>query len=82
MTNNDAMTACRNNLIDQTRKNCGAVNLWCGPPHTVVINPRKPIIDQMIIPAGKAVGEIGPVLRQNVDAQIAIRRDSIGDPAA
>ena len=82
LTNEDAVAACRNDLFDQTREDGRAVDLRRGTPDTIVLDTGKPILDQMILAAGKSVGKVMPVLRQDVDAKVPIGRDGLGDPAA
>ena len=82
LANEDAMAARRNDLFDRARENSRTVDLRRGSTRTITVDAGKPVLDQMVIAACEAIGKVMPVLRQDIDAKIAIDRYGLGDPAA
>ena len=82
MANENAVASHSDRLIDHARKDCRTVDLGRGTGGSHHFDALKPVTYKKVIAPRETVGQIGPVVRQHVDAQRPVGSDGFGDPAA
>ena len=81
-TDENAVASGGDRLIDHACKNRRPVDLGDRTSGIHQVDALKPVSYQMIIAPREPVGQIGSVVRKDVDAQRSIGSDGLGDPAA
>ena len=81
-TDENAVASGGNRLINDACKNRCPVDLGDSASGIRQVDALKPVACNVIIAPCEPICQIGPVVRQHVDAERPVRCDGFGDPAA